>query len=302
MTVGVALAFGLVGTAPARAGITYPPPGPYPTVSAGTLPQRYAATQAALDEALAAAREAGDRPRIAALEMLEGRDLLEFDARGTGRVVEVIGDLSGADQIAIVVPGSHARLDTFNYNRGPGGGARALAEEIEAIDPEARTATVAWLGYDTPQGIGIGGITDGLAQAGAEALQSTVAILRTVNSEASISVHCHSYGSVVCGYAVPELPIADLVVFGSPGMCVDSVDELDTSARIWAGRSDGDWIRFVPSARLAGVGFGVDPVSAEFGARPFPAGDGGHGDYLLPGSESLRSLALITLHGAGATP
>jgi hypothetical protein len=34
-----------------------------------------------------------------------------------------------------------------------------------------------------------------------------VAILRTVNSEASISVLCHSYASVVCGYAAADPPI-----------------------------------------------------------------------------------------------
>lgn len=300
VVVAATLAFSLVGTEPVRSGVTYPAPGRYPAVNARTLPERYAATQAALGEALAVARDAGDGARAAALVALQGRDLLHFDARGNGRVVEVIGDLADADRIAIVVPGSHARLETFSYNRGPGGGARALAEEIEQVDPEARTATVAWLGYDAPQGIGIDGLTDGLAKSGAEALQSTMSLLLAVNSEASISVLCHSYGSVVCGKAAPALPVADLAVFGSPGMCAPSVADLDTSARVWAGRSGGDWIRFVPSTRMAGIGFGTDPVSPEFGARPFPAGEGRHGDYLLPGGEALRSLALIALYGDGA--
>lgn len=297
VAVAVTLAFGLVGAAPARSGVTYPAPGRYPPVSARTLPERYAATQMALRDALAVARDVGDRARIAALRALEGRNLLDFDARGNGRVVEVIGDLARADRIVIVVPGSHARLDTFSYNRGPGGGARALAEEVERIDPEARIATVAWLGYDAPQGIGIEGLTDGLAESGAEALQSTMASLLAVNSEASISVLCHSYGSVVCGTAAPGLPVADLIVFGSPGMCASSVAALDTSARVWAGRSSGDWIRFVPSLRVGSLGFGTDPMSPEFGARRFPAGDGGHGDYLLPGGEALRSMAQIALYG-----
>jgi hypothetical protein len=77
-------------------------------------------------------------------------------------------DPASAERITVVVAGSHARLDLFNYNRGPGGGARALAEEIEAIDPEAQTATVAWLGYDTPQGIGFDELAGGPAHAGAE--------------------------------------------------------------------------------------------------------------------------------------
>jgi hypothetical protein len=43
------------------------------------------------------------------------------------------------------------------------------------------------------------------------------------------------------------------------------------------------------------LGFDADPVSRSFGARSFEAGDGGHSDYLRPGTKSLRNLALIAL-------
>ncbi|WP_187282314.1 hypothetical protein [Streptomyces sp. wa22] len=43
----------------------------------------------------------------------------------------------------------------------------------------------------------------------------------------------------------------------------------------------------------------TDPVSPEFGAKVFDAGDAGHSDYLGPGSVSLRSIAGIVAGTAG---
>jgi hypothetical protein len=289
------LALTLTGVGPAEAAVAYPAPGPLPPATRATLDDRYAATQREVRQALAVARAEGDRRRAATLASLLGRDLLAFDARGNGRAVEVIGDLARADRIAVLVPGSHTTLDSFDRDRGPGGAARALAAQVRTLDPRARLATVAWLGYEAPQGLSPRGLTDGPARAGADALRATVAALRGVNPRAPVSLLCHSYGSVVCAHAVAGLPVADLVLYGSPGVGVDSADQLATSARVWAGRAAGDWIRFVPFVRVAGLGFGTDPVAPGFGARRFAAGDGGHGDYHLPGSASLRSLARIAL-------
>jgi hypothetical protein len=285
----------LVGSGPAQSAIAYPAPDRFPAVTATTLDDRYGATEQAVVDALAVARDAGDGQRGETLDRLLDRQMLEFDPRGNGRAVEIVGDLALADRIVVVVPGSHTTLDTFDRSRGPGGGARALAEEIEAIDPGARVATVAWLGYDAPQGASPRTITDGLAHHGAEALRTTVATLRDVNSTAPISLLCHSYGTVVCAYAAPDLPIEELALYGSPGVGAGSADDLATPARVWAGRAEHDWIRYVPFVRVAGIGFGTDPVAPEFGARLFAAGDGGHGDYHLRGSESLHNLALIAI-------
>jgi hypothetical protein len=289
------LTVGWVGSAPAEATVTYPATGPLPSVTATTLDGRYQATEQAVRQALVVAREEHDDERATTLESLIGRNLLEFDARGNGRVVEVIGDLATADRIAMVVPGSHTTMDTYDRNRGPGGGARALAEEVGAIAPGVRVATVAWLGYDTPQGLSHRAITDGLASTGVDALRTTVTTVREVNRAAPISLLCHSYGSVLCARAVADLPIADIAFYGSPGVGVATAADLATSARVWAGRAPGDWIRFIPSVRLAGLGFGTDPVDPAFGAQLFATGDGGHGDYHLRGGEALHSLALITL-------
>jgi hypothetical protein len=93
--------------------------------------------------------------------------------------------------------------------------------------------------------------------------------------------------------------LTNLAVFGSPGMGVGSAVDLGASVPVWAGRGSEDWISHVPHAQygLFGerVGFGPDPASVEFGARRLPTGDSRHGDYLRPGSLSLRSIALIGL-------
>lgn len=284
-----------IGSAPASAGIAYPAPDPLPPAGPATLVDRYEANRTAVREALVVARAVDDNARATILDSLTGRDLLEFDARGNGRAVEVISDLVAADRIAVIVPGAHTTLDNFDGSRAPGGGARALAAEIEATGTGDRVAVVAWLGYDTPQGISPQAATDSLARAGAPALRTTVDELRAVNPDAPIALFCHSYGSVVCAYAAPEVTVTDLVFYGSPGVGAGTTADLDTPARVWAGRSSGDWIRFVPSVRLVGIGFGTDPTAPEFGALLFPAGDGGHGDYHLRGGPALHSLALIAL-------
>jgi hypothetical protein len=103
----------------------------------------------------------------------------------------------------------------------------------------------------------------------------------------------------VCGLAAPQLPVTDIAVFGSPGMDASSVRSLHTTARVWAGRDAGDWIREVPHIRLLGMGFGTDPTAPSFGARRFSCGGDGHSGYLQPGSMSLRNLAYIALGEPG---
>ncbi|WP_344296435.1 alpha/beta hydrolase, partial [Streptomyces synnematoformans] len=140
-------------------------------------------------------------------------------------------------------------------------------------------------------------LSAGRAEDAAPRLRAFVRSLAAARPDARISLLCHSYGSVVCGRAAAGLRVADVVLYGSPGVGAGSAAELDTPATVWAGRGAGDWVGDVPHVRVpllvATVGFGPDPVSAGFGACPFAAGPGGHSDYLSPGSVPLRSLARI---------
>ncbi|MEK8110123.1 alpha/beta hydrolase [Micromonospora sp. M12] len=101
----------------------------------------------------AAMRAAGPVRGLAA----GGRRFLLFDRRGDGRAVEVLGDLAGADRIAVLVPGSAARSPTSTgagrvARRAPSVQAGQLYRELRAADPAARVAVLAWLGYDPPDG------------------------------------------------------------------------------------------------------------------------------------------------------
>ncbi|MGW0436403.1 alpha/beta hydrolase [Micromonospora sp. NPDC003197] len=235
--------------------------------------------------------EHGDRSRAAVLRTLADptRQFLSFDGRDGGRVVEVFGDLCRAERIAVLVPGADTNLDSY----------QRLPADAEVLHRElgSRGAVLAWLGYRTPATISPQVLTPGRAADGAAELRTFIRELGVAAPDARVALVCHSYGTVVCAQAAPGLQVTDIVLYGSPGTGVDDVAELQTSATVWAGRSAGDWIGNVPHQRLrlpfATIGLGTDPVSPRFGARIFAAGDGGHSDYLKPGSVPLRSIAQI---------
>ncbi|MEU9122365.1 alpha/beta hydrolase [Streptomyces sp. NPDC048506] len=245
------------------------------------------------------ARKAADR--CAAL-LAPGRHILAFDPRGRGQVAEVYGDLTTAQHLAVVVPGSDIDLGSFDRARDPygtpAGMARSLRAQLAADAPGTRTAVIAWAGYTTPVGLGPDAATGRLAEAGAPRLARLLSGLTAVGAPAP-AVLCHSYGSVVCGLAIPQVGrggLADLIVFGSPGMRRDSVAELHTTARVWAARDASDWIGDVPNVELLGLGHGADPTDPAFGARRVSAEQAeGHTGYLAPGTDSLRNFAAIVL-------
>jgi len=266
-----------------------------PALTATALSARYAATKTAVTKAEATATRDGDRQRAQALAGLRSRQVLFFNPNGAGVAAMVIGDLATAHRVAIVVPGSDTNLTTF-FSRGPespGGAAEALSAEARKLDPGEKLAIIAWLGYPTPAMLSPSVITSGDAGQGAQALKPLVTAL--AKHGAQVALLCHSYGSVVCGLAAPNLPVTDIAVFGSPGLDANSVADLHTSARVWAGREAGDSIKYVPHLHLFGLGFGADPMSPGFGARIFATGDGGHSGYLDPGSASLQNLTYIAL-------
>ncbi|MER5935043.1 alpha/beta hydrolase [Streptomyces sp. NPDC002054] len=290
---------GLIATAvavpvSAAASPQVPAPAAVSFAEDATLTERYAANRANLAEAVRMAEEAGRTGRAARLRAMEAGGtarFLAFDGRGGGRAVEVLGDLATADRVAVLVPGSDTTLDTYQRLRA---GAVALEQRLRAEHP--RSAVVAWLGYDTPGTVSPAVLTGDRAEEAARALGPfTDRLRRLAGPGARLSLLCHSYGSVVCARTETGPAVTDLALFGSPGAGVDTAAALPTEARVWAGRGKADWIGRVPHLRVAGVGFGTDPVDPAFGALPFAAGTGGHSDYLKPGSRSLDSLARIVL-------
>jgi hypothetical protein len=236
--------------------------------------------------------------------LAEDRQILLFDAHGDGRVVEVFGDLDCADRIAVVVPG--IANDKTNFSSSGDTGFRANAATLyraaAAIDPD--TATIAWLGYDTPDGIG-GGLRRA-ARAGAPALQRFVAGIDP-RSRAEVTVVAHSYGSLVAGLAAAEgLAVDDLVFVGSPGtgLAHSAEARLRPGGRVWVGLADGDPIAaalspselsrwWVPIPCMPSwLWHGANPAAASFGARRFATkGSTGHSAYFESGS--LENLVRI---------
>lgn len=226
-----------------------------------------------------------------------GRQILGYQPGNDGRIIEVVGDLTSATRIAVLVPGSDTTLSDFDgglggvQRRAPAWQARQL---LAASGPG--TAVVAWLGYDTPKGIGRAAIRSEWAEAGAEALVRFVDGLVVQCPHATVTVIGHSYGTVVLGHAAHRLPAAvtDLVAIGSPGMDVSRASDLHTKARVWAGSDPTDWTLRLPDIRILGAGHGTNPTAKSFGARPLRVGDAdGHDGYFVSGTDALASIARV---------
>lgn len=268
---------------------------PLPALTAHALAARYAADARQLARATGSARRAGDTGLARALTAMRGRHLIDFNPRGQGLAVEVVGDLATATRVAILVPGSDTTLASFD-SRGtasPQGAALALARQARQLDPATRLAVIAWLGYATPRTLSPAVLTSGDAERGARALRPLVGDLAA--SGRPVALICHSYGSVVCALAAARLPATDIAFVGSPGTDAPSVRALHTRARVWAGRGAGDWIGSVPHVHLLGLGFGQNPMAPGYGARIFACGHGGHSGYFRRGGLALRNLAYIAL-------
>jgi hypothetical protein len=210
------------------------------------------------------------------------RHFLLFDPAGDGRAAEVFGDLTTARHVAVVVPGMNNDLDNFT-----GGDAEKVQHQASQFDPD-QVATIQWLGYDTPEGATA--LTDGAAKPGAEALPQFIAGIRAQRTERlHWTVIGHSYGSLVTGMAESGqgLEVDETVLVGSPGVGVDSADELG-DGNVWVGLAAFDPVGY-------SEWFGPNPHGKGFGATRFHTGDiSGHSSYFQEGSESLRNIGLIT--------
>ncbi|WP_316248193.1 alpha/beta hydrolase [Streptomyces sp. TRM49041] len=79
------------------------------------LAERYAANREGIRAAERMAANCGDKRRAATLRAMvdPARQFLSFDGRYGGRTAEVFGDLSRAERIAVLVPGSDTSLNTY---------------------------------------------------------------------------------------------------------------------------------------------------------------------------------------------
>jgi hypothetical protein len=238
------------------------------------------------------------------------RTLLLLDTSGQGRAAVGIGDVDTADHVAVVVPGLNTTI-TSGLG-GLVGNAQRLHTTSNRLTGEvagdASTATIAWLGYETPGFTNVAG--RGSAEDGAVYLDSALHGLeasRTATDDPAASPHLtligHSYGSLTSGLTLQgTTPVDDAVFIGSPGVGVDNAGDLQVP----------EGHVFVGEARRDAVGdfnhFGRDPSSEGFGARTFDAREvvdprtgevlsesTGHSSYFHMDSSSLQNLAYVTL-------
>jgi pimeloyl-ACP methyl ester carboxylesterase len=228
--------------------------------------------------------------------------LMGFDTKVDGHAIVAVGDPDTARNVAVYVPGMNATLADVSSKIGDAGNMTAGADQA---DGAASTATIMWLGYNSPQ------VLDwtepvlryGDARAATSDLTGFVTSLRQVNTEISnLTLVGHSYGTLVVGEAAAasKLPVDNIVLVGSPGVGVDNAAQLNVNPKqVWVGANYDD--------PVAGSDFfGNNPASTGFGANQFGVQHGGlsgpsvlplgldsHSEYFDPGSESLGNISDI---------
>jgi Alpha/beta hydrolase len=196
----------------------------------------------------------------------------------------------------VLVPGAGNTLDNFE---GFNDSAELVQGTAAELWPDRDTATIAWLGYDTPDFLplipfpGFGATVGESAEGAAETLPP---FLEGIDrDDLHVTVIGHSYGSVAVGLSARERIAADDIVFiGSPGVRAATAAELG-AYNVWAGLNPGDPIRWVDNISVLGIGHGPQPAHPPFGARRFRTdGASGHA-YYVRDSESLYNMVRIVV-------
>jgi uncharacterized protein YukE len=253
--------------------------------------------------------------------------LVLFDPEGDGRAAVAIGEVAAARHVAVVVPGMGNRLDNFGGPLADTTTLYAAMRDLRPDRPKRDFAAVAWLGYDTPEGIdesvtdlnadqldihrATEVFRDENADRGAPRLAQFVDGIRAVSGDRDtqhVTVTAHSYGTLVTAKA-SRLGLAadDLALVGSVGLDAQHVTELGTDpGHVWVGRTRDDYVQglFVTTKP-----HGPDPSLPAFGAQPIPVGDRfpdqdprpyenaqhAHSDYYQPQTRGLDNLARIVV-------
>ncbi|WP_431247294.1 alpha/beta hydrolase [Leifsonia xyli] len=238
------------------------------------------------------------------------RTLVNLDASRDAKASIVVGDLSTASYVSVLVPGmymsvgeqieSWAKVAQEQYDLQTGSLRRMLGPRGHGGAPGV--AVVAWIGYQTPVLTNIGGTA--LATQGADSLERTLEGIRALRTadQPYLSVFAHSYGSTAALMALERhtVTVDALALMGSPGSDAQSVAGLAvTGGTVFVGEAPMDPI--VNSAF-----FGSDPGSPGYGAASMGvdgavdpltgqslAGSSGHNEYFTAGTECMRNLAMI---------
>jgi hypothetical protein len=177
--------------------------------------------------------------------------LLGIGNEGNGRAIVSFGNPDTARNVSAYVPGLGTSLDA-DFANGDLKRARDVALGVEKFDKSV--ASVAWLGYDAPQGAGVAGT--GAAEAGGRAYNRFMSGLVATNEheDPHLTAIGHSYGSRTVGAAARHpggIPGADdIVLVGSPGVGVERAEDLGVGKEhVFVGAAKNDLVTKLPSPR-----------------------------------------------------
>ena len=217
---------------------------------------------------------------------------------GDGIAAVSYGDPDTADHTAVYVPGIMQDGTTIDEN-----GMDALALYEQSTLDGSSVATIAWIGYDSPNwnpdgsllgypdSAGDAGhtLTEANAEQGGHLLSDFVDGLNSTHEggadDSHLTVIGHSYGSTTSAHAAADGLAADsLVLIGSPGAGggVDHVSGLNMpEGQVYVGSADNDpvtWLGgkdgLLPGGFDDVVGLGEDPSQSDFGAHNFEVDPG----------------------------
>ncbi|MFC5722264.1 alpha/beta hydrolase [Streptomyces gamaensis] len=249
--------------------------------------------------------------------------LLAYDSQfkeGRGRAAVAVGNMETAEYVAVLVPGMGSSLESLAELVGH---ARNLREECLRIEPDAKVAVVAWVGYKAPQGF-LQAAFEKPAGKGSERLhedldtwrkywrKSDARIRHDLKPYPLLTVSGLSYGSVVAGHAAAGAGtdttgrhhINNLVLAGSPGSGVRAkhlhVDKIFTTATGTDLISKLGMFSQAPTHKNYASGSDVTRMRADYQWRP-EAGLWGnlrnaHTSYYKDGTESLTNIARVVVN------
>ncbi|RNL82489.1 hypothetical protein EFW17_19430 [Halostreptopolyspora alba] len=233
-------------------------------------------------------------------ETLNGDDgddyyLLALDPEEERSIVSR-GNPDTADNVSTLVPGTGIGWEAMN---GQLGRAESLHEAASAADRGSDHASIAWIGYDTPNWVQAA--SDWNARGGRDELIGFQDGLRATHEgePSNNTVIGHSYGSTVVGGSAQssilggEAVDADnLILTGSPGAMSNNVEELDVDPdNVHTTRSEDDEV----VGDVLAWAHGTDVTSGWYGANVFESEPGtGHSDYFDdPQSGQMRYMGEV---------
>ncbi|OBK15452.1 hypothetical protein A5636_05685 [Mycobacterium asiaticum] len=245
--------------------------------------------------------------------------VLAFDPQafgGDGRMVVSVGhDPYHADAVSWHVPGFSTTIDSIGNNLG---NAMNHFESVRMEHPGARVASIAWIGYDAPQGLkGLWDVAHSrLARAGGHILRGDLTAFNAARDAfagdgshfCNNDVFGHSYGSTTTGFAGHGGELTtharSITLAGSPGAGpVRHADEFGLGERVFVASSSRDPITMLGArtldtlgarqpetyGRFFGRGLGIDPAMEGFGAQRITAEFPRYMDHLLGRTEGTTA-------------